>query len=131
MGMRTLPRKGVVMPVSKPKKPCNHPGCLILIPSGERFCERHAELKEKAYDKRRGSSTSRGYDGKWRKLRALKARIDPLCEVCLKRGVTVPLDVVHHVRPIDTHPELRLSLDNLESLCKAHHDKIHEGERWK
>jgi 5-methylcytosine-specific restriction enzyme A len=119
------------MPVSKPKKPCNHPGCLLLISSGERFCERHADLKEKQYEKRRGSATSRGYDGKWRKLRALKASIDPLCEVCLKDdGRATPMQIVHHIRSIEGFPEGRLDLDNLQSLCKQHHDDVHEGERW-
>jgi 5-methylcytosine-specific restriction enzyme A len=114
----------------KPRKPCNHPGCLVLISSGERFCERHAELKEKEHDKRRGSATSRGYDNGWRKLRAVKARMDPLCEVCLEEGLVTPLAIVHHVRGVDEFPELRLRLDNLKSLCRRHHDEVHEGGRW-
>ena len=129
--MRMLPRKGVVMPASKPKKPCNHPGCLILIPSGERFCERHAELKEKAYDKRRGSSTSRGYDGAWKKLRNLKRSISPLCEECLKVNRVTPLSVIHHIKSIEDFPEGRLDINNLKSLCQPHHNEVHNGERWK
>jgi len=82
------------------------------------------------YDKSRGNSGERGYDAQWQKVRTIKANQDPLCEECLKAGLLVPLDVVHHIKPIETHPELRLVIENLMSLCTFHHEEIHKGERW-
>lgn len=48
---------------------------------------------------------------------------------------------VHHKKEIETHPELALELDNLETLCVSHHNKVHgkgfrpkknkwDDERW-
>ena len=64
------------------------------------------------------------------RVRDFKASQDPLCEICDKHGIVRPLDVVHHVLPIETHPELRLDPDNLMSLCTEHHEEIHKDERW-
>lgn len=33
--------------------------------------------------------------------------------------------VVHHIQPIDAHPELALDLGNLRSLCSACHNQKH------
>jgi len=33
---------------------------------------------------------------------------------------------VHHIKDIETHPELALELDNLETLCISCHNKVHE-----
>ncbi|MGD7007612.1 HNH endonuclease [Metabacillus sp. 84] len=32
---------------------------------------------------------------------------------------------VHHRKEIEHHPELAMELDNLETLCLSHHNKIH------
>jgi len=84
----------------------------------------------------RPNSSSRGYDHHWQKVRAIKVAKDPFCERCLKKKpkLYVPIKVktsgrygvVHHIKPISTHPELRLVLDNLESLCFICHE-IEEG----
>jgi len=44
----------------------------------------------------------------------------------MKGRVTIAEDV-HHIKPIRTHPELRLVWDNLMSVCRECH-KIIEGE---
>lgn len=77
---------------------------------------------------KRQSANERGYDADWRKVRDHKLAIDPLCEVCLDEGRPTPASVVHHDRPIRTHPELRLVLSNLVSCCDACHREI-EKER--
>ena len=79
----------------------------------------------------------------WRKCRDefVKAR-GGLCERCLARGIitagsrTMPLQV-HHKTPLTreniTNPEITLSWDNLQLLCKQCHDEEHAGEaarRW-
>ena len=53
----------------------------------------------------------------------------PLCEMCLKEGRLTPVDEVHHIVPISqggTHAR-----DNLMSLCRSCHTKIHHdlGDR--
>lgn len=87
-------------------------------------------------DDNRPSSKERGYDSQWRKVRALKVEKDPFCERCLRKKpkLYVPIKVkingnygvVHHIKPISTHPHLRLVMDNLESLCFVCHE-IEEG----
>lgn len=81
----------------------------------------------------RESSTSRGYDRAWRKVRAYKIKLNPFCERCFKLGKIVPIQiktdgnfgVVHHKKPVEQFPELRLLIDNLESLCWRCHEIEH------
>ena len=37
----------------------------------------------------------------------------------------VMADMVHHIKSREDHPELSLTLSNLESLCNACHNKEH------
>ena len=113
----------------RPKKQCNHPGCPDLTLHGQ--CDRHRKQANKRWDGQRGNAQDRGYDGQWQKVREMKASRDPLCEECLKLGPETPLDLVHHILPIETHPELRLVMENLMSLCKDCHAKIHSKEENK
>lgn len=65
----------------------------------------------------------------WRKVRAVAlARDNHLCQMCLKRGRIRTADLVHHAMPIETHPELALTLDNLLSLCSPCHNRVHGVE---
>lgn len=80
-------------------------------------------------DRRRGSSSERGYDYAWQKLRKQKLNADPLCECddC-KAGElrTTAAEVVDHIITIEERPELRLEWSNLRSMAKVCHDK-HTG----
>ncbi len=68
---------------------------------------------------------------RWRRLRAWKFANDPLCEMCLKEGHTVPAEDIHHVvsfmsaDDIEQRQFLAYDYDNLMSLCKRCHQKIH------
>ena len=95
-------------------------------------CLPYQKKEIRQYDRERGNSGERGYDAQWQKVRDIKAAKNPLCEECLKEGrPDTPLDVVHHIKSIESHPELRLVMDNLMSLCISCHDQIyHKGERW-
>ena len=59
-----------------------------------------------------------------------------LCENCLRRGIYKPGVIVHHKIEIDPitieRPEIALSFDNLELLCRDCHAEAHEqsGGRW-
>lgn len=48
----------------------------------------------------------------------MKLAQDPLCEVCKAEGRATLAAQVHHDKPIRTHPELRLALSNLVSICE-------------
>lgn len=70
---------------------------------------------------------------RWRKLRAAKIRQNPLCEMCLQKGkTTIGIDIHHIVSFVDIDDPLRrkdvaYNYDNLQSLCKVCHQKIHNG----
>jgi 5-methylcytosine-specific restriction protein A len=65
----------------------------------------------------------------WQSLRLYKLSIDPLCEECLKQGLTEPATEIDHIIALQDNWSLRLSLDSLQSLCRSHHSKktIQEG----
>jgi 5-methylcytosine-specific restriction protein A len=107
----------------KSKHPCSYPGCPKI--TADRFCEQHSKIGDRKYDEERGTASERGYDAQWQKVRIMKLNEDPLCEECLKKGIVVEAAVVHHIKPLETHPELRLMIDNLMSLCVMHHEQIH------
>lgn len=71
------------------------------------------------------------YSTKWRKLRTSYLQQHPLCELCQKEGKIVPAIDVHHIITFmsTTDPLKRIYLaynpDNLMSLCKECHQKIH------
>lgn len=80
-------------------------------------CSEHGK---RAYETWRGSSSSRGYDATWRRLRMAFLADNPLCFDCFPHRFTVATEV-HHVRKVADAPELRLEPENLMALCKACH----------
>lgn len=71
----------------------------------------------------RDSPAKRGYDATWRKVRARKLSMTPLCEVCLANHRTTEATEVHHLQPFHgLHDPLRLSITNLKSICKSCHE---------
>lgn len=109
---------------TRSKRPCSVPGCPVL--TADRWCEGHATNKHiaRAHDQRRGSSSARGYDAAWRKLRLVALlRDNYLCQICLKDDRPTPARDVDHILTVAEHPELRLELDNLQSLCSTCHKK--------
>jgi len=79
----------------------------------------------------RAQSQKRGYNYRWKKLRIKYLRANPLseckrCDVfkCQDRGKTIAANTVHHIKPIKTHPELRLSWSNLMAVSRECHERI-------
>ena len=103
----------------RPRRACNAAGCPKL--TSDRYCQEHKRQEQRRYDSRRGSSSERGYDTTWQRLRAAYLRSHPLCNRC--PGV-VPAIVVHHKQPISDGGE-RLDTENLEALCETCHNKHH------
>lgn len=67
---------------------------------------------------------------RWRKLRAFKLRMDPMCEYCSPSRPR-PAAEVDHARSIADGGEA-FDLDNLRSVCKrCHSQKTAAGERLK
>ena len=66
---------------------------------------------------------------RWRKVRALKLKNDPLCEDCAEHGVVTPATQVHHMQGLATHPELAFTMSNLRSLCTTCHARREARER--
>ena len=87
-------------------------------------CDECNTKRRATEDKFRGSSSSRGYDNAWRKLSVRFRKHNPLCAKCKVSGRIEPAKDVHHIKPISTHPELRLDWDNLMSLCRQCHRDI-------
>lgn len=56
-----------------------------------------------------------------------------LCEECLKEGRLTPAEIVHHkveLTPENINdPNISLNFDNLEAVCHACHDKIHDRRK--
>ena len=108
--------------------PCGHPGCPALVPAGERLCEKHKRENRKVEDANRANYRERGYSTEWDKLKAMKKRESPLCEVCLQEGRLTPAEMVHHKVPLREGGEL-LDMGNLVSVCRACHARLHQKPR--
>ena len=72
----------------------------------------------------------------WRKCRdSYLSSCGRLCESCLKRGLVVPADHVHHKVPITPenlkNPEITLNHANLMALCESCHQEQHRTKRWR
>ena len=133
----------------RPKRPCSAPSCPNLLDAGE--ASQLCASCRGTYDEQRGSSSVRGYDGRFGRLRIICLVRDRWrCQKCdwepdivrLSREYELP-DLppaekvleelrnravdgerhlqVDHVIPISQAPELRLELGNLQVLCDACH----------
>ena len=70
----------------------------------------------------------------WRKCRAAFAKSKGnLCERCLKRGIYKPGAIVHHKINLTPEtikdPNVALSFDNLELLCRDCHALAHKPDK--
>ena len=70
----------------------------------------------------------------WQRCRAEYAKsVGGLCERCLKEGIIRTGEIVHHktyVSPENIQdPNVLLNWDNLELLCREHHEREHRREK--
>jgi 5-methylcytosine-specific restriction enzyme A len=101
---------------TRPKQPCRHPNCAELVEAG--FCDAH-----KAAQPQRGTSTQRGYDYHWQKVRVFVLRRDKyLCQHCLAQGIITVATDVDHIIPL-SRGGARLDPENLQSLCRTCHNR--------
>lgn len=68
---------------------------------------------------------------KWRNLRKAKLIQQPLCEKCLEAGIITEGCDIHHIVSFVDAPtilrrnEIAYDINNLMTLCKKCHQKIH------
>lgn len=67
---------------------------------------------------------------RWRRKREnILKRDEYKCKQCSRYGKTTEATTVHHVIPIETAPEHKLTNVNLMSLCSSCHGKMHDKLR--
>ena len=94
-------------------KPCSYPGCPNLTNGGRCSAHRRPET--------RPTATERGYDARWRRLRAQHLARNPWCVMCASFGKVEKATEVDHIIPHKGDDSLRLDASNLQSLCSYHH----------
>ena len=97
----------------KPLGPCKVRTCSGRATHG-RYCADHAHLGRRRDD--RPSAARRGYDRKWRRIRAAFIKANPYCAVC-----GAPTEEVDHIIPRAVGGSNDWS--NLQPLCKIHHSQ--------
>ena len=106
----------------RPKSPCSYPSCPNLTDG--RYCEEHEKAANRSYEKYgRDPAVRRRYGRVWKRIRDKYVSQHPFCELCYEKGILVPVDEVHHIKPLSeggTHDQ-----GNLIALCKSCHAKIH------
>jgi 5-methylcytosine-specific restriction protein A len=84
----------------------------------------------KQVDERRGSAASRGYTVQWQHTRKVYLSLNPLCNECLKQNRLTTATTVHHIKEIRQGGEIH-NPDNLMSLCRECHEKLHKRFKQK
>lgn len=109
----------------KRQRMCNFPRCIMLTTGT--YCEEHSKKICKDYSANRTDKREQNlYNSRhWRKLSKLKLSHNPLCEMCYNSGVLEPAVLVHHIIEVKVDYSKRFDIDNLQSLCKSCHNKIH------
>jgi 5-methylcytosine-specific restriction protein A len=63
---------------------------------------------------------------KWRKKRQYILHRDGfICQECRKYGRNIEARIVHHIIEVEEEPALKMSNNNLVSVCYSCHNKLH------
>lgn len=102
--------------------PCREPGCPAAA-MDRGYCADHAQparrLRYLSYDRSRGTSSQRGYDARWRRIRKLVLAERPLCVDCDRAGRVTMANEVHHI----DYNSRNNNPANLMPLCKSCHSR--------
>ena len=104
---------------TRPKKPCAHPGCPELVPSGTKYCDVHKHLHPEEVR----SASKRGYGKAWQRESKRFLQAHPLCVLCARQGRYVKATVVDHIVPHRGDERLFWDQSNWQPLCKPCHDR--------
>lgn len=113
----------------KPRRPCRHPGCSVLVEGG--YCERHQP-------KRTGDRSAEAESWRWMyktdewllELRPAQLLKEPFCRECARRGERVRATDVDHVVDHKGDWKIFTDPDNLESLCHSCHSRKTAKQLW-
>ena len=101
------------MPYAAPSH-CEGAGCNQLASPGRRVCPAHTKPTDNI------SSTQRGYDVAWMRVRLSVLRRQPWCAACHAEGLVTIATEVDHIIPL-SKGGARLDLANLQPLCRPCH----------
>ncbi len=103
----------------KPRPGCRYPGCPNKAEKGSNYCSKHkVQIKDTS-----PTSTARGYNYHWQKVRRMFLNRNPLCAECLKKGIMTPATVVDHIELHKGEYEKFWNEDNMQSLCERCHNR--------
>ncbi|WP_159990826.1 HNH endonuclease [Pelistega ratti] len=71
---------------------------------------------------------SRGYGGKWQRLRLAFLKKNPLCVYCERQGKVTEAKVVDHIVPHQGDQKLFWDQKNWQALCKSCHSSVKQRE---
>lgn len=112
----------------KSMRKCSELHCPNL--TNDTYCAKHSKDREdrdrqsdREYKRLRQDKKEQSFysSSEWIRLRDYKKQCNPLCQHCLAQGKLTPVEVIDHVIEIKDNFSLRLSFDNLESLCNRCH----------
>jgi len=93
---------------------------------GEAILNHLYKKRQRAYNASRPARHKFYNTKQWRTTRQLYISRHPLCEVCMKNGIIKEAEIVHHVKELSDGGD-PISFDNLQSLCKPCHNRLHGG----
>lgn len=114
------------------KKLCTSAGCRAIIDHSDDGssprCDKHQRKNQITPPEDRQRKYSHHYENgkniyhlaRWKRLRARKAALNPICEHCESNGIAKPLQEVDHVIEIEDGGAV-WDIGNLQSLCRRHH----------
>lgn len=107
-------------------KICRYAGCNEKT-RNKQYCDKHQHIAEqqrqRGVDQRRGSSSARGYNWRWRNARVKFLRLHPLCNICSKPDSPTPATVVDHIVPHRGDEYLFWNEQNWQALCAECHSR--------
>ena len=95
------------------------PGCPEYRAPGAKYCTRHAAQFAEQEQDRRGTSSERGYGGRWARYRRMYLAAHPICVKC-RRGA---VDVDHIVAVSGPDDPLFWEESNHQALCHSCHSE--------
>ena len=115
------------------KKLCTSVGCRVIVEHNDDGtsprCPEHSreykaipkEEHQRKYEHHYDENGRNIYrTTRWRKLRAVKVGLNPICEHCEEFGIAKPVEEVDHIIEIEDGGAI-WDIDNLQSLCKRCH----------
>ena len=98
-------------------RPCAAPRCSAL--SDKTYCNKHRREQEK----KRGTSSQRGYGSKWKKARQWFLMQHLFCVACQAEGRLTPANTVDHIKDHKGDYTLFWDASNWQALCHSCHSR--------